>query len=34
MNGFASAFLPWEERERMIENARADIAAMRGIAAA
>jgi adenosine deaminase len=29
LNGFASAFLPWEERERLLERARADIAALR-----
>ena len=28
INGFASAFLPWEERERLIASARADIAAL------
>ena len=34
MNGFASAFIPWEERERLIAGARADISALRGGAAA
>jgi adenosine deaminase len=29
LNGFASAFLPWEERERLLVRARADIAALR-----
>ena len=28
INGFASAFLPWEDRERLIASARADIAAL------
>ena len=28
LNGFASAFIPWEERERLIVQARADIAAL------
>lgn len=28
LNGFASAFLPWEERRRMLEEARAEITAM------
>ena len=28
LNGFASAFLPWEERRAMIERARRDIAAL------
>jgi len=30
LNGFASAFVPWEERERLIVRARADIAALAG----
>jgi adenosine deaminase len=30
LNGFESSFLPYEERERMIEEAKADIAALRG----
>ena len=30
LNGFESAFLPWEERERLVARARADIAALRG----
>ena len=30
MNGFESAFLPWEERERLITRARAEIAALNG----
>lgn len=34
LNGFASAFLPWEEREALIAKARADIAALRGVEAA
>jgi adenosine deaminase len=28
LNGFASAFIPWEERERLMVRARADIAAL------
>jgi adenosine deaminase len=28
INGFASAFLPWEDRERLIASARVDIAAL------
>ena len=28
INGFASTFLPWEERERLIASARSDIAAL------
>ena len=28
LNGFASAFIPWEEREQLIVRARADIAAL------
>lgn len=28
INGFSSAFLPWEDRERLIATARADIAAL------
>lgn len=34
MNGFASAFIPWEDRERLMARARADIIALRGGAAA
>jgi adenosine deaminase len=30
INGFASAFVPWEDRERLISSARAEIAALRG----
>ena len=33
LNGFASAFVPWEERERLIVRARADIAALGGTCA-
>ena len=29
INGFASAFLPWQEREALVDRARAEIAAMR-----
>ena len=29
LNGFASAFLPWEERQRLLANARRDIALLR-----
>jgi adenosine deaminase len=29
VNGFASAFLPWQEREALVERARSEIAAMR-----
>jgi len=34
LNGFASAFIPWEERERLIANAKAEIATLRGDAGA
>jgi len=34
INGFASAFIPWEERERLIAHARSEIAMLRGGAAA
>jgi adenosine deaminase len=34
INGFASAFLPWEQRERLIAQARTDITMLRGGAAA
>ena len=34
LNGFASAFIPWEERERLIVRARAEIAALVGSNAA
>lgn len=34
INGFASAFIPWQEREQLIASARADIARLRGGAAA
>jgi len=30
LNGFRSAFIPWQERERLIEQARGDIAVLRG----
>jgi len=30
LNGFASAFIPWEERERLIADAKAEIAKLRG----
>jgi adenosine deaminase len=30
LNGFASAFIPWEERVGLIERAKAEIAALRG----
>ena len=30
LNGFQSAFIPWQDREKLIANARADIAALRG----
>lgn len=30
LNGFASAFLPWEERQRLIESVRAEIASLKG----
>ena len=30
LNGFESAFIPWPERERLIANARAEIAALSG----
>jgi adenosine deaminase len=30
INGFTSAFLPWEERERLIARARAEIAGLNG----
>lgn len=33
LNGFASAFLPWEDRERLIARATADILALKGVAA-
>jgi adenosine deaminase len=29
VNGFASAFLPWRERESLLERAKAEIAALR-----
>jgi adenosine deaminase len=29
LNGFVSAFLPWEQREQLIARAAADIAALR-----
>jgi adenosine deaminase len=34
LNGFASAFIPWQERERLLASARAEIAALRGSEAA
>jgi len=34
LNGFASAFIPWEERERLITAARLEIGLLRGGAAA
>ena len=34
LNGFASAFIPWEDRERLLANARAEIAALRASQAA
>ncbi|HVX39538.1 MAG TPA: adenosine deaminase [Gemmatimonadaceae bacterium] len=34
MNGFSSAFIPWEERERLMAKARSEIVALRGGAAA
>jgi adenosine deaminase len=34
LNGFASAFIPWEERERLLARARRDIAGLRGTDAA
>jgi adenosine deaminase len=34
LNGFASAFIPWEEREGLLTRARADIAVLAGGAAA
>jgi adenosine deaminase len=34
LNGFASAFIPWEERERLLIGARRDIASLRGSDAA
>ena len=34
INGFASAFIPWQEREHLIAGARAEIARLRGGAAA
>jgi adenosine deaminase len=34
LNGFESAFLPWEEREQLVARARAEIAALRDGAAA
>ncbi|HEY7394217.1 MAG TPA: hypothetical protein VH559_05215, partial [Gemmatimonadaceae bacterium] len=30
LNGFESAFIPWADRERLIANARAEIAALSG----
>jgi adenosine deaminase len=33
LNGFESAFLPWEEREQLVARARTEIAALRGGAA-
>jgi adenosine deaminase len=30
LNGFASAFIPWEDRERLIWEAKAEIARLRG----
>jgi len=30
LNGFSSAFIPWEERERLLSEARAEIALLRG----
>jgi hypothetical protein len=29
VNGFASAFLPWPERESLVERAKGEIAALR-----
>ena len=34
LNGFESAFLPWEQREQLVARARTEIAALRGGAAA
>jgi adenosine deaminase len=34
INGFASAFIPWEQRERLIASARSEIVLLRGGAAA